>query len=188
MKTCLIHSQAMRYSNPSVPSPEMEIIGYAAHELFTKKAVDQFLLAVSTVIKGHKESEISSALLRELGIPAEAIIFHRPPGYTTDAESQALKTYAKDFPQSEFSVLAIEAKKGRLERIAKKSGFYPKIYWAEEVLASSDNQELIRKASEWRRSFRHTILRLRLGLLPLWLMYFDPQAKCIGFLGRIFRS
>ncbi len=183
----------MQYSHPSVPSPEMRIIGYAARELFKTKAVDQFMLAVGTVIKGYKEIEISCALLRELGIPAEAIMLNRPLGYTTDDEFQALKNYANtnnfpNSPQPECSVLAIEAKKGRLERIAQNVDFHPKIYWAEEVLASSGDLELVRNVARWRKSFRHMLLRLRLGLLPLWIMYIDPQARIVGFFGRLFRS
>jgi hypothetical protein len=85
MKTCLIHSQAMTYADPTHPSPEAEIVAQAAAELFRRQEVQQFAIFGSTVIKGVKESDVLTVRLKELGIPPD-VVFVNPVADTTDAE------------------------------------------------------------------------------------------------------
>lgn len=187
MQICLIHSQAMRYEEPDVPSPEMRMVGYAARELFKKKKADQFLVVVNTVIRGYQENEISSAFLGSLDIPADAII-SRPSADTTDGEFEVFKRYmTEEHPGDDASVIAVEAKKQRMELIAARSDFYPHIYYAEDLAAGAEDPNVVSEVDRWRRSFRHTMLRIRLGIIPLIFMRADPDAKILQYVAKVLR-
>ncbi|HEY5221297.1 MAG TPA: hypothetical protein VIJ29_04115 [Candidatus Paceibacterota bacterium] len=177
----------MRYEEPNVPSPEMRMVGYAARELFRKKKADLFLLVVNTAIRGYWENEISSAFLRTLGIPAEAIV-SRPSADTTDGEFEVFKKYmSEEHPGDDASVIAIEAKKQRMELIATRSDFHPHIYYAEDLAAGADDPNVASEVDQWRRSFRHTEMRIRLGIIPLLFMRIDPDAKIARYIAKMTR-
>jgi hypothetical protein len=186
MKLCLIHSQAMRYSDPAHPSPEGEIAARGARELFRNKDTDMFLITVNSVIKGIRECDVLVGRLVDLGVPREALIV-QPGTDTTDGEFEAFKDYVDAHPTTppaDLSILTIEAKKGRMELIEKRSNFFPHIYWAEDVLATSPEAEFVK---EWRRSVRHFKMRLWLGIAPLVMMKIDPQATLQRRLARLIR-
>ncbi len=159
----------MKYSDPTHPSPEGEVIAQAAAELFRSKQVDRLAIFVSTVIKGVRESDILVARLEQLSIPQNALIIN-PIADTTDGEFEAFAEYSHGHSLDATSVLSIEAKQERLELIARRTNFFPEIYWAEKILASSVDKNLQNLAAAWRKSARHGMLRLRLGLIPMALM------------------
>lgn len=176
----------MRYAAPLVPSPEEEIMVQAAHELFTCGKVEYFYIAVDTVIRGVRECDVLTARLAELGIPSAALIIE-PSADTTDGELEAFKRYVERQPSVSHSLLAIEAKRGRVEMIQAQLGFHSLMYWAEDALAGSERAELRLLCTAWRASVRHRVLRWRLGILPRILMSIDPHARLARWLARTFR-
>ena len=176
----------MTYSDPTHPSPEGEIIARSAAELFQNKKVDEYAIFVSTTIKGVRECDVLVTRLEQLGVPRSVLIV-QPIADTTDGEFEAFAKYAHEHSLEDVAVLSIEAKKGRIELIAKRLKFFPAIYWAEDVLAISSNKNLQNLVAKWRKSIRHGMLRLRLGFAPMALMFIDPESKIQRSLAKLIR-
>ena len=176
----------MKYSDPARPSPEGEVIAQAAAELYRTQKANIFLIFANTVIGGVRECDILIDRLVMLGVPKGALIVD-PAADTTYGEFEAFARYAREHALGDAAVLSIEAKRDRLPSIAKRENFFPTIYWAEDVLWESSDKSLRDFVEGWRHAPRHFLMRVKLGILPIIVMWIDPHARIQRTIARLLR-